>query len=373
MNDAQTSQANGDLILSSAYTNMLTSDFDYHLPQHLIAQSPAQPRDSSRLLLLNRQTGAIQHSTFSNLPDHLREGDLLVLNDSRVVPARLLGRRATTGGRVELMLLHRLDGDTWKALGRPARALRPSAKVVIEGTSGDAGTAKVLERWSDGTCAVELHPENAVLAAGHTPLPPYIRQLPADPDDYQTVYALNDGSAAAPTAGLHFTQALLEGLTHRGIRLAYVTLHVGADTFRPVGEASPENHKLHGEYFQLSAATAAELNAARNEGRRIVTVGTTSTRVLEQVAQLPQSASNDGSPSGPIAIGPTEGWAHIYILPGHTFRLTDGMITNFHLPRTTLLLMISAFAGRDLVLRAYAEAITQEYRFYSFGDAMLIV
>ena len=362
---------------------MLTSDFDYHLPQRLIAQSPAQPRDSSRLLLLNRQTGAIQHSHFRNLPDHLREGDLLVLNDSRVVPARLLGRRAATGGRVELMLLHRLDGDAWKALGRPARALRPSAEVVIEGASGDAGTAKVLERWSDGTCAVELHPEDAVLAAGHTPLPPYIHQLPADPDDYQTVYALNDGSAAAPTAGLHFTQPLLEGLTHRGIRLAYVTLHVGADTFRPVGEESPEKHGLHGEYFQLSAATAVELNAARNEGRRIVTVGTTSTRVLEQVAQLPQSASNDGSPSGPIAIGPTaigptaigptEGWAHIYILPGHTFRLTDGMITNFHLPRTTLLMMISAFAGRDLVLRAYAEAITQEYRFYSFGDAMLIL
>ena len=362
---------------------MLTSDFDYHLPQHLIAQSPAQPRDSSRLLLLNRHTGAIQHSHFRNLPDHLREGDLLVLNDSRVVPARLLGRRAATGGRVELMLLHRLDGDTWKSLGRPSRALRPSAEVVIEGASGDAGTAKVLERWSDGTCAVELHPEDAVLAAGHTPLPPYIHQLPVDPDDYQTVYALNDGSAAAPTAGLHFTQPLLEGLTHRGIRLAYVTLHVGADTFRPVGEESPEKHELHGEYFQLSERTAAELNAARNEGRRIVTVGTTSTRVLEQVAQLPQSASNDGSPSGPIAIGPTaigptaigptEGWAHIYILPGHTFRLTDGMITNFHLPRTTLLMMISAFAGRDLVLRAYAEAITQEYRFYSFGDAMLIV
>ena len=345
---------------------MLTSDFDYHLPQHLIAQSPAQPRDSSRLLLLNRQTGAIQHSTFSNLPDHLREGDLLVLNDSRVVPARLLGRRAATGGRVELMLLHRLDGATWKALGRPARALRPSAEVVIEGTSGDAGTAKVLERWDDGTCAVELHPEDAVLAAGHTPLPPYIHQLPDDPDDYQTVYALNDGSAAAPTAGLHFTQPLLEGLTHRGIRLAYVTLHVGADTFRPVGEESPEKHELHGEYFQLSERTAAELNAARNEGRRIVTVGTTSTRVLEQVAQ--SAADDDGSP-----IASTEGWAHIYILPGHTFRLTDAMITNFHLPRTTLLMMISAFSGRDLVLQAYAEAIAQEYRFYSFGDAMLIV
>ena len=351
---------------------MLTSDFDYHLPQHLIAQSPAQPRDSSRLLLLNRQTGAIQHSHFRNLPDHLREGDLLVLNDSRVVPARLLGRRAATGGRVELMLLHRLDGATWKALGRPARALRPSAEVVIEGASGDAGTAQVLERWSDGTFAVELQPENAVLAAGHTPLPPYIHQLPTDPNDYQTVYALNDGSAAAPTAGLHFTQPLLEELTHRGIRLAYVTLHVGADTFRPVGEASPEKHSLHGEYFQLSERTAAELNAARNERRRIVTVGTTSTRVLEQVAQSPQS-TDDGSPIAPAPIIPTEGWAHIYILPGHTFQLTDAMITNFHLPRTTLLMMISAFAGRDLVLRAYAEAIAQEYRFYSFGDAMLIV
>ena len=351
---------------------MLTSDFDYDLPQRLIAQSPAQPKDSSRLLVLNRQTGSMEHSHFRQLPDHLREGDLLVMNDSRVIPARLLGRRATTGGKVELMLLHRLEGNAWKALGRPARALRPRATVVIDGQAGDAGEAMILERWDDGTFAVELQPEAEVLAAGHVPLPPYIHQLPTDPNDYQTVYARHDGSAAAPTAGLHFTDTLLKSLTDHGIRLAYVTLHVGADTFRPVGEEEPENHKLHGEYFQLSQETAAELNAARNEGRRIVTVGTTSTRVLEQVAQSPQSA-DDGSPIGPTAIQPTEGWAHIYILPGHTFRLTDAMITNFHLPRTTLLMMISAFSGRDLVLQAYAEAIAQEYRFYSFGDAMLIV
>ena len=344
---------------------MLTSDYDYHLPQHLIAQSPAQPRDSSRLLVLHRDSGSMDHSSFRSLPDHLREGDLLVMNDSRVVPARLLGRRAATGGKAELVLLHRLGGNTWKALGRPARALRPGAEVVIEGASGDAGTATVLERWADGTCAVELQPEDAVLAAGHTPLPPYIHQLPADPDDYQTVYAQADGSAAAPTAGLHFTKPLLESLTDQGVRLAYVTLHVGADTFRPVSEASPEKHELHGEYFQLSAETASELNTALEEGRRIVTVGTTSTRVLEQVAQ---SASANHA-----LIEPTEGWAHIYILPGHTFRLTNAMITNFHLPRTTLLMMISAFAGRDLVRQAYAEAIAQEYRFYSFGDAMLIV
>ena len=344
---------------------MLTSDYDYDLPQHLIAQSPAQPRDSSRLLVLKRDSGAMQHSQFRSLPHHLREGDLLVMNDSRVVPARLLGRRAATGGKAELMLLHRLGGNTWKALGRPARALRTGAEVVIEGASGDAGTATVLERWADGTCAVELRPEDAVLAAGHTPLPPYIHQLPADPDDYQTVYAQADGSAAAPTAGLHFTKPLLESLTDRGVRLAFVTLHVGADTFRPVSEASPEKHELHGEYFQLSAETASELKTAREEGRRIVTVGTTSTRVLEHVAQ---SVGDVGS-----LIQATEGWAHIYILPGHTFRLTNAMITNFHLPRTTLLMMISAFAGRDLVLQAYAEAIAQEYRFYSFGDAMLIV
>ena len=344
---------------------MLTNDYDYDLPQHLIAQSPARPRDSSRLLVLHRDSGSIQHSQFRRLPDHLREGDLLVMNDSRVVPARLLGRRAATGGKAELVLLHRLGGNTWKALGRPARALRTGAEVVIEGASGDAGTATVLERWADGTCVVELQPEDAVLAAGHTPLPPYIHQLPADPDDYQTVYAQADGSAAAPTAGLHFTKPLLESLTERGLRLAYVTLHVGADTFRPVSEASPEKHELHGEYFQLSAETASELNTAREEGRRIVTVGTTSTRVLEQVAQ---SASANHA-----LIEPTESWAHIYILPGHTFRLTSAMITNFHLPRTTLLMMISAFAGRDLVLQAYAEAIAHEYRFYSFGDAMLIV
>ena len=344
---------------------MLTSDYDYHLPQHLIAQSPAQPRDSSRLLVLHRDLGSMDHSSFRSLPDHLREGDLLVMNDSRVVPARLLGRRAATGGKAEVVLLHRLGGNTWKALGRPARALRTGSEVVIEGASGDAGTATVLERWADGTCAVELQPQDAVLAAGHTPLPPYIHQLPADPDDYQTVYAQADGSAAAPTAGLHFTKPLLESLTDRGVRLAYVTLHVGADTFRPVSEASPEKHEIHGEYFQLSAETASELNTARDEGRRIVTVGTTSTRVLEQVAQ--------SAGANYALIDPTEGWAHIYILPGHTFRLTNAMITNFHLPRTTLLMMISAFAGRDLVHQAYAEAIAKEYRFYSFGDAMLIV
>ena len=342
---------------------MLTSDFDYHLPQHLIAQSPAQPRDSSRLLVLHRKSGSMEHSLFRQLPGHLREGDLLVLNDSRVVPARLLGQRKSTGGRVELLLLHRLHGTTWKALGRPARALRLGGIVLVEGAKGTAGEARVLEHWDDGTCAVELEPEVAVLAAGHTPLPPYIHQLPDDPGDYQTVYARHDGSAAAPTAGLHFTDALLQDLTDRGIRLAYVTLHVGADTFRPVSGEAPESHKLHGEFFQVSRETADELNAAREEGRRIVGVGTTSTRVLEQLGQL--------AGDGPVQ--PTDGWAHIYILPGHAFRLTDAMITNFHLPRTTLLMMISAFAQRDLVLKAYAEAIRREYRFYSFGDAMLIL
>ena len=284
---------------------MLTSDFDYDLPQRLIAQSPAQPKDSSRLLVLNRQTGSMEHSLFRQLPDHLREGDLLVMNDSRVIPARLLGRRATTGGKVELMLLHRLEGNAWKALGRPARALRPRATVVIDGQAGDAGEATILERWDDGTFAVQLQPEAEVLAAGHTPLPPYIHQLPTDPNDYQTVYARHDGSAAAPTAGLHFTDTLLESLSDRGIRLAYVTLHVGADTFRPVGEEAPENHKLHGEYFQLSQETAAELNAARNEGRRIVTVGTTSTRVLEQVAQSSSLPTATARPSHPQRVGPT--------------------------------------------------------------------
>ena len=344
---------------------MLTSDFDYHLPQRLIAQFPAQPRDSSRLLVLNRDSGTTQHSRFRHLPDHLRQGDLLVMNDSRVIPARLLGRRAATGGKVELMLLHRLPHNSWKALGRPARALQPGATVIIQSDTNDAGEARVLERWDDGTCAVELDPEQAVLSAGHTPLPPYIHQLPADPNDYQTVYARNDGSAAAPTAGLHFTDALLQSLTEKGVRLVWVTLHVGADTFRPVSEDAPQAHKLHGEYFQLSPEAANALNAARNEGRRIIGVGTTSTRVLEQVGQ---SARRHGNP-----VQPTEGWADIYILPGHQFQLTDAMITNFHLPRTTLLMMISAFASRDLVLQAYAEAITQEYRFYSFGDATLIL
>ena len=344
---------------------MRTSDFDYHLPQHLIAQSPAEPRDSSRLLVLHRDTGHMEHRRFYHLPEYLTPGDLLVLNDSRVIPARLLGRRQDTGGRVELLLLHRLRPGVWRALGRPGRALRPGAVISIEHEGNVAATARVLERWPDGTCAVELSSEADALGAGHTPLPPYIHQLPADPEQYQTVYSRVDGSAAAPTAGLHFTRPLLDDLAAKGVRIAYVTLHVGTDTFRPIGTESPGEHELHGEYFELGEEAAAELNAARQQGRRIVAVGTTSVRLLEQVAL--------SSTSGLGQMQPTQGWADLYILPGHAFQLVDAMITNFHLPRTTLLMLVSAFATRDLVLSAYQEAIAQEYRFYSFGDAMMIV
>ena len=352
---------------------MRTSDFDYHLPQRLIAQTPAEPRDSSHLLVLHRDTGRMEHRIFQDLPDYLVEGDLLVLNDSRVIPARLYGHREDTGGKVELLLLHRLPGGAWRAMGKPGRALRPGVRVLIDG-DGDPGlTVEILEASEEGLRTVRLSSEEAALQAGHTPLPSYIRRLPPDLQRYQTVYSRVDGSAAAPTAGLHFTHELLETLAAKGVHLTYVSLHVGVDTFRPVRADAPTEHKLHGEYFALGEAAAAELNAARRDGRRIVAVGTTSVRLLEQIAQ-------DAEARGDHQILPLDGWASLYILPGHRFRLVNAMITNFHLPRTTLLMLVSAFAGsdpsagsgRDLILRAYQEAIQLEYRFYSFGDCMLI-
>ena len=345
---------------------MCTSDFDYHLPPRLIAQDPAEPRDSSRLLVLRRDTGSIEHRYFHDLPDYLVEGDVLVLNDSRVIPARVLGHRQDTGGKVELLLLHRLGDGLWRALGKPGRAMRPGIKLVLESDGNAEVTGEVVEASEGGFRTVRLSNEEAVLAAGHTPIPPYIRKLPQDPERYQTIYARAEGSAAAPTAGLHFTPELLDRLTRKGVRLVYVTLHAGADTFRPVRSDTPSSHQMHGEYFVLGEQAAGELNAARREGRRIVAVGTTSVRLLEQVGL---AAQRDGSG----VVQPTEGWAGLYILPGHQFHLVDAMITNFHLPRTTLLMLVSAFAGRDLVLHAYEEAIRREYRFYSFGDAMLLI
>mgnify|MGYP001295474319 CR=1 FL=1 len=344
-----------------------TSDFDYHLPLELIAQTPLEHRDSSRLLVLHRTTGEVEHRSFADLTDYLRPGDVMVFNQSRVMPARLWGRRQDTGGKVELLLLRRESPGTWQALARPGRRLRPGARIVV-GPAAEGGrpmAVEVLASHDDGTKTLRLEPEEDAALLGEMPLPPYIHQRLEDPERYQTVYARDPGSAAAPTAGLHFTEHLLSGLRDAGVELAFVTLHVGLDTFRPVQGEDPSRHKIHTEYFQIGPEAAGILNRARQEGRRTIAVGTTTVRVLEQAARLMLQ-------TGTEEIALATGQADLFILPGCEFRMVDVLITNFHLPRSTLLMLVSAFAGRELVLRAYQEAIEEKYRFYSFGDAMLI-
>ena len=370
---------------------MRTSHFDYPLPPELIAQTPAEPRDSSRLLVLDRATGNTEHRGFTDILEYLRPSDLMVFNQSRVIPARLFGTRDDNGGRVEFLLLRREGEGVWEALARPGRRLRPGARVTVaplggershprpspptegEGDIEDAPlTIEILESRPEGVKAVRLSSEDGIERMGHTPLPPYIRRAPDDPERYQTVYASQPGSAAAPTAGLHFTPELLSRIRSAGVRSAFVTLHVGLDTFRPVQGEDPRAHHIHTEGYSLDATTADALNHARDKGHRTIAVGTTTVRVLEQAAS--EGRSN---------FAPTEGDASIYILPGHRFLAVDAMLTNFHLPRSTLLMMVSAFAehgaggkadsGRRIMLATYAEAVRRRYRFYSFGDAMLIV
>ena len=348
---------------------MRTSDFDYHLPEHLIAQTPLEPRDHSRLLVVDTATGELSHRHFYDIGHFLQPGDLLVLNNSRVLPARLKGRRSGTGGAVEVLLLHREDEGLWKAMVRPGRRLGPGAAFEIDGVPVD-----VLEDLGDGTRLIRMSDEGVIRDSGEVPLPPYIHTPLADGERYQTVYASAEGSAAAPTAGLHFTPELLDDLRLKGIRLAQVTLHVGIDTFRPVRSEQPGKHKLHSEYFQLGEQAALEINQAKADGRRIICVGTTSVRLLEQAALLAEE-------QGSATLAAASGWADLFILPGHRFRLVDGLITNFHLPRSTLLMLVSAFAGRDragdagreIILRVYQEAIEGGYRFYSFGDCMMVL
>ena len=367
---------------------MRTSDFDYELPPELIAQTPVEPRDSSRLMVLRRDGGATEHRQFTDILEYLRPGDLMVFNQSRVIPARLFGTRDDNGGRVELLLLRREADGVWAALARPGRRLRPGKTVTVvppgggrphpnpppEGEGIDAPlSVEILESRPNGLKAVRLSSEEAIDGMGHMPLPPYIRERLEDAERYQTVYATEPGSAAAPTAGLHFTPELLSGIRDAGAETAYVTLHVGLDTFRPVQGEDPTEHHIHTERYSLDADTADALNRARAGDRRIIAVGTTSVRVLEQAA-----ADAEGAGRG---FEPVTGDASIYILPGHRFRAVDAMVTNFHLPRSTLLMLVSAFAqhgagqgisGRELMLAAYAEAVRLRYRFYSFGDAMLI-
>lgn len=348
---------------------MRTSDFDYVLPPELIAQTPTEPRDHSRLLVLERDTGTVRHrARFAELVEELHPGDLLVMNDSRVIPARLLGVRAGTRGKVEVLLVRRVSSGRWVCLGRPGRRVLPGARLVLS-RNGVTVEAEVESVDGDGLRTVSFSDEGALARVGHAPLPPYIHTPLADPDRYQTVYARAPGSAAAPTAGLHFTPGLLQRLHDSGVQTATVTLHVGLDTFRPVEADDPARHHIHTEHWKLNAQTAEALNVARSEGRRVIAVGTTSVRTLEQAARLAEEEAGPGRPWGFAA---NSGWADLFILPGYRFRAVDALITNFHLPRSTLLMLVSAFAGRERVLHAYQEAIDRSYRFYSFGDAMFI-
>ncbi len=338
-----------------------TSDFDYELPPELIAQTPIQQRDTSRLMRLNKQTGVWEHRHFYDLPSFLRPGDCLVLNDSRVLPARLIGRREPGGGACEVLLLVDRGEKTWECLVRPGRKLRPGAKL----TFGDGElTAEVTETLEDGNRLVCFRYEGIFLEVlerlGKMPLPPYIKEELNDPERYQTVYSKAVGSAAAPTAGLHFTKELLETIASMGVSLAYVTLHVGLGTFRPVKEENILDHDMHSEYCMISAGTAETINRTKRNGGRVICVGTTSCRTIESWA------AEDGT------LCERAGWTNIFIYPGYRFKVLDGLITNFHLPESTLIMLVSALAGREHVLAAYEEAVKERYRFFSFGDAMLI-
>jgi len=337
------------------------SDFDYFLPERLIAQDPVEPRNASRLLLLDRKSGSIGHSRFFRLGEHLRPGDVLVLNDTKVLPARLFARKAG-GALIEILLLRQSGLRSWQALVRPGRKALPGAELFFDLPEL---SAVVADFAPDGARVVEFRYEGDFFAIleklGQMPLPPYIKKPLTDQGRYQPVYARERGSAAAPTAGLHFTQEMLAGLAAQGIGIAKVLLHVGLGTFRPVKAELVEEHVMHEEFFRVDEYNAGIINAARAGGGRVIGVGTTSVRTLETVAD------EEG------CILPREGWTCKFIYPGYRFKAVDGMITNFHLPKSSLLMMVSAFAGRENVMAAYEEAIRQEYRFFSFGDAMLIV
>ncbi|MCB0200337.1 MAG: tRNA preQ1(34) S-adenosylmethionine ribosyltransferase-isomerase QueA [Anaerolineae bacterium] len=355
---------------------MKTSDFDYNLPPDRIAQTPVEPRDASRLLVVHRDTGQLQHRNFRDIGDYLRAGDLLVANNSRVIPARLFGRKPT-GGQVEIFLLHPLPGDRWECLVGGKR-LRPGVQVEIDMPTGvqPPVIATIEAERDDGSRLVSFNrPLDGWLHdAGHVPLPPYIHEDLDDPERYQTIYSRIEGSVASSTAGLHFTPDLLIGLRGRGVGMAFVTLHIGLDTFQPVKVEEIEAHPMHSEWASLSSDVARQINETTLQGGRIVAVGTTAVRTLEWAATGAQGLDPydmDACPWKRTAAfeGPTD----LFIRPGYRFRAVDAMITNFHLPRSTLLMLVSAFAGKDLIDHAYQVAIDEGYRFYSFGDAMLIV
>lgn len=341
---------------------MKTSDFYYDLPEELIAQDPLEDRTASRLLVLDRQTGAVEHKIFSDVIDYLNKGDCLVINNTRVIPARLIGEKEGTGGKVEVLLLKRRANDVWETLVKPGKKLKPGAKI----TFGDGRLrAEVLEVVEEGNRLVKFYYEGIfeeiLDSLGEMPLPPYITHKLEDKEMYQTVYAKFDGSAAAPTAGLHFTKELLNKIEEKGIKIASITLHVGLGTFRPVKVDDVNNHHMHTEWYEVNAEAAEIINETKRNGGRVICVGTTSCRTIESVA--------DDNGYMKAKTGETD----IFIYPGYKFKAMDGLITNFHLPESTLVMLVSAFAGKENVLAAYETAVKERYRFFSFGDAMILI
>jgi len=341
---------------------MNTADFDFDLPEELIAQTPLEKRDASRLLVVDKETGAFSDQHFDQIIDQLQPGDALVMNNTRVLPARLYGIKPETGGHVELLLLKNTKGDDWEVLAKPAKRLRVGAQISF----GDGRlTATVVEELDHGGRIVRFGYEGIFLevleSLGEMPLPPYIHEKLADRERYQTVYAKENGSAAAPTAGLHFTEELLEQIAAKGVKLVYLTLHVGLGTFRPVSVDSLDDHEMHSEFYSLSEEAAQTLRQVKAKGGRVIAVGTTSIRTLETIGSKFQGQIQADS-----------GWTNIFIKPGYDWKVVDAFSTNFHLPKSTLVMLVSAFAGRSLTLKAYEHAIAERYRFFSFGDAMFI-
>ena len=340
---------------------MKVSDFDFYLPEELIAQHPLEKRDESRLMVLDKKTGEIEHKRFYDIIDYLNKGDTLVLNNTRVMPARLIGEKENTGGKIEFLLLKRVEGDKWECLAKPGKSAREGRRFTF---GNGILKAEVIEVLENGNRIVEFYYEGifeqVLDSLGEMPLPPYIHEKLEDKERYQTVYSKEKGSAAAPTAGLHFTEELLERIKEKGINIAYVTLHVGLGTFRPVKVENIEEHDMHSEYYVLDEENAKIINDTKDRGNRVISVGTTSTRTLETI----------GDETGHVKA--QSGWTNIFIYPGYKFKIIDNLITNFHLPESTLIMLVSALAGKENILNAYNLAVKEKYRFFSFGDAMFI-
>ena len=346
---------------------MNVSDFDYHLPEELIAQKPADRRDESRLLVVDRGTDSVRHRHFYEIKDYLKPGDCLVINDSKVLPARLFGEKEETGAKIEFLLIKRIEGDTWETMVRPGRRLKEGDRVSF----GSGFSAEITGRGEDGTRIVNFEYEGIFMERleeiGSMPLPPYIDRAAVDEDKdrYQTVYAREEGSVAAPTAGLHFTEELLKEIEASGVKIARVTLHVGIGTFRPVKVEKVEDHHMHFEEYEVPEETARVVNETKKSGGRIIAVGTTATRTLESAAVMGED--------GTLRLEPGGGSTGIFIYPGYEFKIIDSLITNFHLPKSTLMMLISAFYDREKILKIYEEAVSEKYRFFSYGDAMLLI